>query len=190
MGSMNERLESLIGKKVLIEGDIGTGKTTYTYELLEQALATRNLKRIIVIDMAPSRRQDRSKFVGGAMRLPQDYERKVRYFAPSHVFAPRLEGKDRVQVLEYALRNSEEIGKLLLANLRRKNEILFINDMTMFFHAGDINLLLRLIKNTHTFIANAYKGTYLAEDKGSGITLRERTLLETIEKSMDLIIQL
>jgi hypothetical protein len=187
---MKEKLEPLIGKKILIEGDIGTGKTTYTLELIAQAFASASVKRIVVIDMAPSRRLSGKKYVGGTLQLPQNYMQKVRYYAPNHIFAPRLQGKNKEAILEYAKKNAQKIEKLLQANLNEKKEILFINDMSMFFHAGDIKLLISVVNNSDTFIANVYKGDYFTDDKGSGITLKERNLLEQIEKQMDFIISL
>jgi len=183
-------LESLIGKKVLVEGDVGSGKTAYAHRLILQALDLADVGDVIVIDMAPRRRRVGKRFVGGRLKMPKGSAPRIKYFSPDQVFAPRLEGKNGKEVQELARANASELEKILEPILKMKKRMLFINDLTMFLHAGDVGLLIDAISETETFIGTAYKGKFLSNDKGSGIASRERTLLEKIEKCMDLVISL
>ena len=187
---MQAELESLIGKKVLVEGDVGSGKTAYAHRLIRQALDLADVGDVIVIDMAPRRRRVGKRFVGGRLKMPKGSAPRIEYSSPDQVFAPRLEGKNGKEVQELARANASELEKILEPILKRKKRMLFINDLTMFLHAGDVGLLIDAISETETFIGTAYKGKFLSNEKGSGITSRERTLLEKIEKCMDLVISL
>lgn len=187
---MQAKMEPLIGKKVLVEGDVGAGKTAYLQELILEALDLSDVGVIMVIDMAPSRRKVGKRFVGGRLRIPKRVASRLEYLSPERVFAPRLEGKDERETLELAKANASELEKVLRLARGRKKRMLFINDMTIFLQAGDADLLIDAIKGAETFIGTAYKGKFLTDDKGSGITSRETALLDGIEKHMDLVINL
>jgi hypothetical protein len=101
-----------------------------------------------------------------------------------------LEGGNAREVRRLARANALEIEKTLRAVPAEGVELLFINDLTMFLHAGDAELLLGAIMKAGTFVGTAYKGSFLSEDRGSGIAAREKMLLEKIEGAMDVVILL
>lgn len=174
----------LIGLKVLIVGDVGSGKTKLTSDLLEEAVETGFSKKITAIDMAPE-----FKGVGGKISRFTDRVGEVRYLV-ADVRAPRLEGRDRDEVLSIAKRNARSIEPLLLSFIRRPTEILFVNDVTLYLHSGRLEYISRLVKSARTFIANGYKGGKLLDDKGSGLSIKERLSLEWLEGLMDKVVKL
>ncbi|MEM3401379.1 MAG: hypothetical protein QXP86_04795 [Nitrososphaerota archaeon] len=178
------KLEDVLGKKVLIAGEAGTGKTMLLVKLLEEANAQSISDAVTLIDLAP-------KKIGEFGGRVVDYLRQIggiRLLMPVNVFAPRLSGKTKDEVMSLAEKNREAIEPLLKGFLSKPTRILFINDLTIYLHAGDPELLEKCIEVSETFVGTAYYGTKLQDDKGSGITLRERMLAERIMKKVDKVI--
>ncbi|MEM3503982.1 MAG: hypothetical protein QW134_07140, partial [Nitrososphaeria archaeon] len=116
--------------------------------------------------------------------------KNVRYFFSEKIRGPRIEGKSPTEVIEIACANREIIEKFLEEYLNNPTEILIINDLTLYLHAGEINKIIDLMERTKTFIANAYYGDILSDDKGSGLSLKEKLLVQTLSKKFDTIIML
>jgi hypothetical protein len=182
-GSMN--FDKLLGRRVLICGEVGVGKTRLLTSFLS-FLVERGLKdEVTVIDLAPE--------YGGVGRSMESYYpmvRELRYLRPSRVYPPRLLGRDAHEVLHYAEMNLIEARRLLEDYARRFTRILLINDLTIYLHVGDPDDILHLFDLCETFAATAYEGASLEDDKGSGVTIRERHGLLRIKEYMDFIINL
>jgi hypothetical protein len=181
--------ENLIGKKVLIVGDVGSGKTTLTRALLIQAIELLPSGSITVIDMAPPMRKIGRDYAGGGIRKGK-WVANVKYLRSAAINPPRLDGRTKEEVLDIAKSNATELEKLLMVFLNRPSDTLFINDLTMYLHSGDAKFLFCIVERTYTFITNAYKGSCLLGDRGSGISSRECHLVTELEKRMDLTIRL
>ena len=67
---------------------------------------------------------------------------------------------------------------------RQKKEILFVNDATLYFHAGDLAKFLKLLDTAQTQVINAYYGNTFLD---SEITQREKRLTEELIKTCDAI---
>lgn len=178
--------KDLIGKRTLIKGDVGTGKTRLTENFLLAAVNFFPPGHITVIDLAPQRRVVGEIWVGGTISVPNE----IRYLRPSMVWAPRLDGKTKEDIIRLANENAESIEKLLDFFIKSPSPILFMNDLTLYLHAGSLEKLLKIIKLAETFVGNAYEGRGLREDKGSGISEREWLLVKQLEGFMDIIIDL
>lgn len=184
------RFEAFEGKKVLIKGDIGSGKTTITASLLRQAARRTPPSMITVIDMAPSYRVKGKRVIGRRLLSSSTAPPRVSYLCPAKVWAPRLNGRTKQEVLRFAKANANAIGRLLEHYLQAATRILFVNDLTLYLHAGSLTTLLEAIKAAGTFIGNAYHNSYFADDRGSGVTTREQRLLAKLERHMDIVITL
>jgi len=103
---------------------------------------------------------------------------KIRYLAPSEIRAPRLEGRTPEEVIQLAEFNRRALEPLLDLFRENPTKVLIVNDMTIYFHAGDPNKLADCALLAETFLANAYLGEKLSYDKDSGITKRERNALK------------
>lgn len=177
----------LRGKRVLIEGDVGSGKTRLLKKILLEAVSSQE-GPVSLIDMAPDRLSLEGREVGGRVSIQE--KAGLRVYRPTNVFAPRIQGRSREEVLRLAEENSNRIDEVLERYLKDPTPILFINDLTLYLHAGDLGKLERTIATAETFVGNAYKGKILLEDRGSGISARENLLLEVLETSMDKVIML
>ncbi len=181
------RLEALdiIGKKVLIIGETGSGKTKLAAKLLQKLMGILNLKEITVIDLAP----ERIGCAGGKLKDYIDLTGKVRYFSPLKVYMPRLSGTSRKEVQSYAELNREKMEPLLKEFIKNPTSTLVINDITLYLHSGELEVILNCVKKAKTFLATAYYGSKLAEDRGTGISLRERQLTDKLATFMDLVVK-
>jgi hypothetical protein len=179
-----------LGKKVLITGDLGSGKTGLLAKLLDEAINSKQGAKITVIDMAPGKRDVGSHTIGKTLREYLKNLDLVQYMAPKNVYAPRLDGSSKQQVEKLALANAKNIGALFDEFMEKRSKILFINDATLFLHRGELAKLFKVISKCSTFVANGYRGKFPADDMGTGISRRERRLLDKLQKSMDIVIEL
>ncbi|MEM4020828.1 MAG: hypothetical protein QXI18_00415 [Nitrososphaerota archaeon] len=177
--------EKLLDRRVLICGEVGAGKTRLLASFLKFLVDRELGGDVTVIDLAPG--------YGDIGRPVESYYPEVkmlRYMRPGRIYPPRLLGRSREEVLRYAEINLLEARKLLEDYVRAPSRILLINDLTIYLHAGDPDDILRLLDLCETFAATAYEGEALEDDKGSGITMRERRGLSRIKEHMDIIVNL
>lgn len=170
--------KDLYGKRVIITGEVGSGKTRLLAKLIDEA-ASESMLDVVVVDLAPEFHRG-SNVVGVSVRAYCKSLSKVRYLKPRRIFAPRLEGRSVVEVLDLASRNASAIEPLLLSLISSPPEVLFIDDLTIYLQAGRIDLISQLILNVSTFIATAYLGEALLDDKGSGLSYKERSTLKSL----------
>lgn len=176
--------ELLIGRKTLIVGKARSGKTRLTVQILRGILSLVEAEEVTVIDLAPEK-------AGLGARLTRYIElpEGSRYLRPELIRAPRLEGRDAEEVLELARINESIIKPLLMIFLREPTEVLVVNDLTIYLHAGDLGLVLDCIDSSGTFLGNAHYGRDF-DDKGSGLNDRERKLVEELMRRADVLLKL
>ncbi|RLE81625.1 MAG: hypothetical protein DRJ51_03400 [Thermoprotei archaeon] len=180
------QVERILGRKILLLGDVGTGKTLLTSRILEKLVELGYEKHITVIDMAP----EKMGHIGGTLGEYTRIVERVTYLRPRTIYAPRTTARNQEELLFMARKNAESIDSLLTKYLSQPTEILIINDVTLYFHAGDIRRVLGCLSHAKTFVANAYYGQKISCDYGTGVTLRERKLVERLAKEMDIILNL
>ena len=83
-------VNELLKRKVLIVGDVGTGKTALTAQILEKLIDLGLENDITIIDMAPKTFFISGKRIGGRLDEYTDLVKKVKYLTPTIVYAPRL----------------------------------------------------------------------------------------------------
>ncbi len=171
----------LLGKRTLIVGEVGTGKSHLLARILDEMVEVLDPRDITVIDMAPFRFSE----IGGKLRDLTDSVNRVRYMTDDGISPPRLAGRDAAEVIMLAERNATLIKPLLLDYLERPTRILLVNDLTIYLHAGDPSLLEEVLGAAETFVATCYEGERLSDDKGSGITAIERARLSELKGKVD-----
>jgi len=180
------RGRDVIDKKVLILGEAGSGKTRLAAKLLQELMTLVNPEKITVVDLAPKKVGE----IGGKLADYINLAGRVKYLSPKNVYAPRMAGASHEQVLQYAELNRKIMEPLLNKFIRSPTETLVINDVTLYFHSGELETVLKCARLAKTFLATAYYGSRLAEDLGTGISSKERQLTDKLATFMDLIVKI
>ncbi len=169
-------------RKILILGDVRTGKTRLTVKLLVNLISLGHGPQISVIDVAPQ-----GAAVGGRLSeyLPSIEKMVAQYLVPETVYTPRLTGKTGNEVLRLARENARLTEPLFRTYLGNPTPILVVNDLSIYLQAGDTGLILECISTAEMFLGNSYYGVFF-DDKGSGITERERMLVNDIIDTLKL----
>jgi len=184
--SLLNNVEEVLGRKILILGEMGSGKTRLTAEILDRLLEKTVTKDITVIDMSPTTVPG----VGGRVSSYTSNVSKVKYLAPEVVRAPRIEGRNKDEVLTLAEFNRRAIEPLLQEFIMKPTSILFINDLSIYLHAGDVSKVIKCLELSNTVVANSYYSEFPIEDKNSGISERERKMLELLTVKFDSVLRI
>ena len=175
-----DNINYYINRQTIIVGDVNSGKTSQTLNILKLFLKAGHAKKIAILDLAPENIQG----IGGKMELPQN--ESLLYLTTS-ILAPRLTGKDEYHTLKLAEKNAAAIEKLFTRFFRQQRDILFVNDATLYFQAGDFERFIKILDTASTHIINAYYGHTFSD---SGLTRREKNLTEKLMKLCDQIIKM
>jgi hypothetical protein len=175
----NCSIESYLNRQTVIAGDVNSGKTTLTTDILEHFVQAGYGRQIAVLDLSP----DPVRGIGGKLSLGEDTP--VLYLT-AHIIAPRLMGKDATHTLYLANENARAIEGLFAVCNKQQREILFVNDATLYLQAGSLTLFLETLSMSSTRIINAYYGNTFAD---SELTQRERRLTDALIAVSDHLIR-
>ena len=180
---------AFLGKRTLILGDVNTGKTTLSREILVEFCRRGLSSRIAVIDLAPEIPADvlaarDLQGVGGKL-LPSG-ENDVLYIGAS-LKPPRLRSVTEEEAMGIARENVAKIEGLFQDFERGGRDILFMNDISLYLQAGTTEVLLNWFRRAKTVIANGYYG----ESLGSGVlSRREKEQMGRLKQYFDEVIEL
>lgn len=180
----------LLGNRTLILGDVRSGKTRLTALLLREAMTLGFTKEITVIDMAPKIATVKGLRIGGRLFEVSKRPEGVRYLAPGRVETPRLSAKGGEELLRLVEENRRRIYPLLRSYISKPSPILFANDVSLYLQSGDLRTLLETVQAASTFVGNGYCGIALAADFSTGISRKERELMDQLAATMDVQIRL
>ena len=181
---------SLLGKTVLITGDVGAGKTRLMLELLEEAITLGYGDEITIIDMAPATVFIRGRKIGGKLVEFAEHVGTVRYLTPQRVETPRLSAKSTRDLLHLVELNEKRIRPLLSEFVEAPTAILFINDISIYLQSGRDQLILSVMRASETFVANGYYGSTLQSDFSTRVSTTERQLMDKLGNAVDIRITL
>ncbi len=167
-------------QRTLFLGDINSGKTFRTVQLLEMFIHAGYGPEIAVFDLAP----DLVDGVGGKMKI--EPHEKILYLTTT-IAAPRLQGQNEEHTWRLAQANAQAIERLFDQFMARHRKIVFFNDATLYLQAGSLERLALVLNAADTAIMNAYHGDYFAD---SVLTRREKKLTHTLQQHCDRIIRL
>jgi hypothetical protein len=90
--------------------------------------------------------------------------------------------KYRDHIRHLAAINARAIELLFAKLQQQKKEILFVNDATLYFHAGDLTKFMKVLDTAKTQVINAYYGDTFMD---SELTQREKRLTAKLIKTCD-----
>lgn len=180
-------IREALGRRILIMGEVNSGKTSLTDKLIEEAISL-GLQGITVIDMAPEATTIKGLSVGGTLRDIKDP--KVRYLRARGLKTPRLSARDADELMNYADHNRRVTEGLLDDFLHKPTGNLFVNDVSIYLQRGEIEHLWRAFEAAEMVVANGYCGEKLRVDYGTGLSSREKLLMEELASRMDEVIRL
>jgi hypothetical protein len=176
--------EDILNRFVLVVGEVNRGKTTLTGSILE-LYRQRRRGPVTVLDLAPSMALTSKSDSGIGGRLSLSPSPGVRYFC-DRIHAPRLESKDGKEALALAEENRRVIESLFQKAFEENVEALFVNDCSLYLHAGDPERMLQWVRVARTAVLNGYYG----ESLGPGpVTDREKAGMEYLMKHSDRVIR-
>jgi hypothetical protein len=175
-----DNIDHYMNRRTIILGDVNSGKTSQTLNILKLFLKAGHAGKIAILDLAPGSIQG----IGGKMEPPMG---EPLLYLTTSILAPRLTGKDEYHTLKLAEKNATAIEKLFTKFYRKKREILFVNDATLYFQAGEFERFINILDTTPTYIINAYYGHTFSD---SELTQREKNLTEALMKLCDRIIEM
>ncbi len=168
-------------RKTLILGDVNSGKTTRTVEIL-RSLVEEGEEAIAVFDFAP----EKSKGVGGKMPLREEIRKKIWYASP-RIVPPRMTGKTEDEAWELARENCRQIEEIFSSLPPRDWRIFVLNDISIYLQAGHVSRLLFHLASIPTAIMNGYYGRFFDE---SPLSRREREEMDALIPSCDQVFYL
>ena len=204
------KFKDLFGKKTLILGETGTGKTFFSFNYLKFLLNNSILpKEITVLDFGPPVIQKPTFSIGGtfaeciSLMDGQDTILKPKILEVLEKFAESIDGEDESnkltiltprfsaqtadQVIQSCCHNYRICKKQFDAFIRHPTKYLIINDVGIFLHLGGLYDLLKTMKQAETVLLNAYWGKRLVKDYGSNISSREHQILKVLGRKYQLI---
>lgn len=167
------------GKRTLILGEVNSGKTRLTLELLAGIIDQRE-EDVAVLDLAP----EKTRGIGGKMEVPATPH--ISYYT-TQIIPPRLRARDIDEVEAYSLQNAEAIESLFSTYLKDHRGVLVINDVSLYLQKGQLEELLKVLEPSHTIIMNGYYGKSLGESPFSD---REKEQMDRLAKICDQVIHL
>ncbi len=167
------------GDKTLIVGEVHSGKTLSTLKIF-RVWRRSGTESIAVLDLAPEK-IDR---VGGKIPFTEEEKEGILHLSP-RIVPPRLLGKSEEEIRRLAEENRERTDQALRRLQTSATSVLFINDISLYFHAGDVEQIWLILENISTVIMNGYYGRYFGS---SPLSQRERAEMEFLMVRCDRVL--
>ncbi len=181
-------IEDYLNRFTLIIGDINRGKTALTRQILEIFCKTGE-KQITVVDLAPEiapsdmKGNESISALGGRLKAPEGIN--VHYFHDC-IHPPRLRARDEKEAAVLAEKNRCTIETLFEKALQAEANALFVNEGSLYLHAGSPFRFLEWIRSFETAVVNGYFGKFFKQDR---ITVREHAGMVFLTHHCDRLIR-
>jgi hypothetical protein len=177
-----------IGHHTLLYGETNTKKTYYTAKFVQFLVETKdfNSNEISILDFAPTLNTIKNLKIGG--KIKDFYDNSIicnNIFFKGDIIPPRLRARSKKELYETACKNYKKTYEILNFFNNNPTKILIINDISIYLHIGNKNLLLEAISKSNTFFGNSYYGSSIKSDFAKQFSLREKRLVEYLIKKIE-----
>lgn len=174
----------LLGKRTLIIGGVGSGKTEFTSLVIREWMKRYSSGELTIIDLAPR--------YGNIGRGVDEYidVSGLNYLTSLNLKAPRLMARDESMMLNYTYINYVEAMKLFEKYFESPTEILVINDLSIYLHYGEPEYIVELMRFPKTFLANSYYGWGITREFSRDLDMLERRRVERLFQHIDVLIKM
>jgi hypothetical protein len=172
----------------LLYGETNTKKTLITARFVQFLLEVKGLnpREISILDFAPPLTTFDNLRIGG--KIIDYYKNSIKccnIFFKGEIVPPRLKSNNIDELFENICTNYKKTSQILKHFNEDPTRILVINDISIYLHIGNKNLLMDTIERTETFFGNSYYGTSIRSDFTKLISLREKRLVDYIVKKIE-----
>lgn len=177
-----------IGQYTFLYGEANTKKTYYTARFIQFLIETKQIspKEISILDFAPPINVIKNIRIGG--KIKDFYQNSVicnNIYFEGDIIPPRLNARNKKELYENACKNYKKTFKILKFFNDNPTKILIINDISIYLHIGNKNLLLKAINKSNTFFGNSYYGSSIKSDFATLFSLREKRIVEYFIKKIE-----
>ena len=160
-------------------GEVHSGKTLSTLKIFREWRRS-STESIAVLDLAPEKVDQ----VGGKLPFTDEEKEGILYLSP-RILPPRLLGKSEEEIRRLAGENRQRIDQALRTLQFSAASVLFINDISLYFHAGDAEQIWVSLEKVSTLVMNGYYGRYFGS---SPLSQRERAEMESLMARCDRVL--
>jgi hypothetical protein len=142
----------------------------------------------VIVDLAPEiapsdmKQNENIATLGGRLKAPEGIN--VHYFHDC-LHPPRLRAGDEKEAVVLANRNRCTIEALFEKALQVESDALFVNEGSLYLHAGSPFRFLEWIRSFETTVMNGYFGKFFKQDL---ITVREHAGMVFLAQHCDRLI--
>ncbi len=173
----------------MIVGDLSSKKTSLLSQLLLNAIDLGYDKKITLIEMCPNKTDYKNiKLASRVNEYVSDFF-NINYLTPRTIYWPRIRGNNSKDVIKYSIINSRNLNICLNEFKDKPTRILLINDLNFYLHMGTLAYLLKIISKSSTFIGTCFRSKFPYNDYNTGISRRERRLIDKLTLKMDNVIK-
>lgn len=168
------------GRRTLIIGDVNSGKTHLTEQVLADWTAQGRSGDIAVLDLAPEARGG----IGGPLALPRGFQ---GIYLATPIVPPRLQARSEEEAEALAQANARAIEGLFVHPDLAACSILVVNDATLYLQAGNYKRLIEVLRSAATVLINAYYGESFPDYR---LSREERRRTNRLIQDCDRVIRL
>ena len=169
-------------------GDVSTQRNILLSNIISSAIDHGFENKITIIEMCPDKTVFKNlKFADLISEHIENLD-QINYIKPDVVHWPRIYAKSPKDVIKFSTSNSRALLTCLDQYRRRPTRILFINELNFYLHMGTMYWLMKSISKSTTFIGTCFRLKFPYSDYNTGISRRERRLIDKLSHKMDNVI--
>ena len=172
------------------DGNVSTQRNILLSNIISSAIDLGFENKITIIEMCPDKTVFKNLKFADLISEHVDNLDRINDIKPDVVHWPRIYGKAPKDIVKFSSSNSRTLLDCLDQYRRRPTRILFINELNFYLHMGTIHWLMETISKSSTFIGTCFRAKFPYSDHNTGISRRERRLIDRLSLTVDDVISL